>query len=334
MIAFIVRRTLLAVSTVAMLSLITFLIVQLPEGSYLDTYIDLAQSGEGGAGEIRISPQEIEALMAFWGLDQPLYIQYAKWVWNMARFDFGQSFDQTLPVIKVIGERLPLTVVLAVFTVIFTWILAIPIGIYSAVRHHSVGDYTFTFVGFIGLAVPDFLLALVLMYFAFVYFDLSVGGLFSSQYLDAKWNLARVWNLLQHLWIPAVVLGTSGTAALIRIMRANLLDELSRPYVVTARAKGMSELRLILKYPVRVALNPFISTIGYVLPYLISGSVIVSVVLSLPTVGPILLRGLLQQDMYLASTIILILGLMTVIGTLLSDILLVISDPRIRFEGS
>ena len=334
MIAFIVRRTLLAASTVAMLSLITFPIVQLPEGSYLDTYIDLAQSGEGGAGEIRISPQEIEALMSFWGLDQPLYIQYAKWVWNMARFDFGQSFDQTLPVIKVIGERLPLTVVLAVFTVIFTWILAIPIGIYSAVRHHSVGDYTFTFVGFIGLAVPDFLLGLVLMYFAFVYFDLSVGGLFSSQYLDAKWDLARVWNLLQHLWIPAVVLGTSGTAALIRIMRANLLDELSRPYVVTARAKGMSELRLILKYPVRVALNPFISTIGYVLPYLISGSVIVSVVLSLPTVGPILLRGLLQQDMYLASTIILILGLMTVIGTLLSDILLVISDPRIRFEGS
>ena len=212
--------------------------------------------------------------------------------------------------------------------------MAIPIGIYSAVRQHSVGDYAFTFIGFLGLAIPDFLLALVLMYLGFVYLGANIGGLFSIQYIEAEWSVGRVVDMLSHMWIPALVLGTSGTAALIRIMRANVLDELYRPYVVTARAKGMQEWRLIVKYPVRVALNPFISTIGYVLPYLISGSIIVSVVMSLPTLGPVLLTSLLQQDMYLAGTIIIFIGAMTVIGTLLSDILLVLADPRIKTEES
>ena len=331
MLSFMIRRFLLGASTLVGLSVIVFIIVQLPEGDYLDVYKDLLAEQTGD--ENSVSPKEIEALRKFWGLDQPLYIQYGKWFWNLVRLDFGWSLEQHRPVIDVIGERLPLTVVLAVTTVIFTWLLAIPIGVYSAVRQHSVGDYTVTFVGFIGLAVPDFLFALALMYFAFQFFDLSIGGLFSPQYLDVGWSWGRVVDLTTHLWIPAIVLGTSGTASLIRIMRANLLDELEKPYVVTARAKGVTEWKLLIKYPVRVALNPFISTIGYVLPYLLSGSVIVSVVLSLPTLGPMLLRALLQQDVIFAGTVMMMLATMTVIGTLISDILLVISDPRIKFAG-
>ena len=237
------------------------------------------------------------------------------------------------PIKDILGERMLMTVILAVSTVMFTWVMAIPIGIYTAVRQRSVEDYTFTFLGFIGLSVPDFMLALVMMYFAFVWFDFSVGGLFSREYMQAPWSLGRIWDLLKHLIIPVVILGTSGTAGLIRILRANLLDELRKLYVVTARAKGLPELRLLLKYPVRVALNPLISTVGYILPFLISGSVIVSAVLSLPTVGPLLLQALLGEDMFLAGTIILFLGLLTVVGTLLSDLLLVLVDPRIRLEG-
>ena len=335
MLGFFIRRVLIGFTTVIFISIISFVIIQLPEGDFLDAYLAAASGSTSNvAGEIQLSPKEIETLRRYYGLDQPIYIQYLKWVFNMSKGSFGTVLDLQIPVIQLIGERLLLTVVLALASVLFTWLLAIPIGIYSAVRQHSIGDYTFTFVGFIGLAVPDFLFALVLMYFAFVYFDANIGGLFSPEYIEAPWSLGRVRDLINHLGIPAVVLGTSGTAALIRIMRANLLDELHRPYVVTARAKGLSEAWLILKYPVRVALNPFISTIGYVLPYLISGSIIVSVVLSLPTLGPALLRALLQQDMYLAGTIMMFIGVMTVIGTLISDVLLVMMDPRIRLGGS
>ena len=332
MLRFIARRILLGISTLVFISFISFVIIQLPEGDYIDAYI-AALEGQGGyAYTLMVSPEEVQALRALYGLDQPVYVQYLKWAWNVLRADLGISLDLNIPLTEVIGERLPLTIILAVFTVLFTWVLAIPIGIYSAVRQNSFGDFSFTFIGFIGLAIPDFLLALVLMYFGFQFFDLNIGGLFSQEYIEAPWSLGRVRDLINHMWIPALVLGTSGTAALIRIMRANVLDEIHRPYVVTARAKGLAEWRVILKYPVRVALNPFISTVGYVLPYLLSGSIIVSVVLSLPTVGPLLLRGLLQQDMYMAGSIIVMLGAMTVIGTLISDILLVLSDPRIRFE--
>lgn len=335
MLGFVIRRVLIGFTTVIFISIVSFVIIQLPEGDFLDAYLAAAAGATSNvAGEIQLSPKEIENLRRYYGLDQPLYIQYLKWVFNMSKGSFGTVLDLQIPVIQLLGERLLLTVILALASVMFTWLLAIPIGIYSAVRLHSIGDYTFTFVGFIGLAVPDFLLALVLMYFSFVYFDANIGGLFSAEYIEAPWSMGRVRDLVNHLGIPAVVLGTSGTAALIRIMRANLLDELHRPYVVTARAKGLSEVWLTLKYPVRVALNPFISTIGYVLPYLISGSIIVSVVLSLPTLGPVLLRALLQQDMYLAGTIMMFIGVMTVIGTLVSDILLVLMDPRIRFGSS
>jgi peptide/nickel transport system permease protein len=223
--------------------------------------------------------------------------------------------------------------VVSVAAIIFTWFVALPIGIYSAVRQYSIGDYIATFVGFIGLAVPSFMLALILMYLGFTLFNANIGGLFSDEFAEAAWSLGKLWDLTRHLPLPAIILGLAGTAQLIRIMRANLLDELGKPYVVTARARGLSESRLIVKYPVRVALNPFASTIGYLLPYVVSGSIIVSLVLSLPTVGPLLLKALIAQDMFLAGTIVLLLGIMTVIGTFLSDLVLIWVDPRIRFEG-
>ena len=246
--------------------------------------------------------------------------------------NFGHSLEHGAPIWEVISDRLQLTVVLTRDTVVFTWVIAIPMGIYSAVRQYSIEDYTFTFIGFLGLATPDFLLALILLYISFAYFNVSVGGLFSPEYSSAPWRVGRVWELLLPLWIPAPVLGTSGTAGLMRIMRTNVLDEIRKPYVVTARAKGMPEWRVILKYPVRVALNPLVSTGGYLLPHLISGSVIVSMVLSLPTFGPVLVQSLLTQDLFLGATIILFLGVMTVIGTLLSDILLAVVAPRIRIS--
>jgi len=244
--------------------------------------------------------------------------------------DMGVSLEFQKPVTDVIGERLLLTVILAVVTALFAWGLAVPIGIYSAVRQHSPEDYIFTFVGFLGLAVPDFLLALWLLWISFAYFDQSVGGLFSPEYLNAPWTWGRIVDLIAHLWIAALVVGTAGTAALIRVMRANLLDELQKPYVITARAKGLPEWRVVMKYPVRLALNPLVSTLGYLLPFLISGSIIVSVVLNLPTEGPLLLRALLAEDLFISASIVLVLGAMTVIGTFISDILLGLLDPRIR----
>lgn len=327
MLAYILRRLLIAIGTVWVISVVSFAIIQLPPGDYVTSYI--AQLMSTGT---MVTEEEAANLRAQYGLDQPVYVQYAKWMWQVFQGNFGVSMEWKRPVTEVIGERLLLTVLLALTAVIFTWILAIPIGIYSAVRQYSLGDYAFTCIGFIGLAVPNFLLALVIMYLAFAYFGASVGGLFSTEYLDAPWSWGRVQDLLQHLWVPAIILSTAGTAQLIRILRANLLDELRKPYVVTARAKGLSELRAILKYPVRVALNPFISTVGYTLPYIVSGSIIVSIVLSLPTVGPLLLKALLAQDMFLAGTIVLLLGVMTVLGTLISDILLIWVDPRIRLE--
>jgi peptide/nickel transport system permease protein len=327
LLAYIGRRAILAVFTVWAISVLSFAIIQLPPGDYVSSYI--AQMASSGSF---VSEEEAQNLRIQYGLGQPIYVQYLKWMRLVVQGDFGMSMEWRRPVGEVIGDRLWLTVVVSVAALLLTWVLALPIGIYSAVRQYSVGDYAATFIGFIGLAVPNFLLALVILYFGFTLFNAHVGGLFSAEFQDAPWSWARVWDLAKHLPVPALILGLAGTAQQIRIMRANLLDELRKPYVVTARSKGLTETRVILKYPVRVALNPFASTIGYTLPYIVSGSIIVSLVLSLPTVGPLLLRALISQDMFLAGTIVLLLGLMTVIGTLLSDILLVLIDPRIRLE--
>jgi peptide/nickel transport system permease protein len=327
MVAYIVRRILLAITTLFAISVLSYIIIQLPPGDYITSYI--AQMA--GSGSL-VSQEEAENLRQLYGLDQPEYVQYMRWIGQVLRGNFGQSMEWRRPVVEVIGDRLLLTIILSVAAVAFTWLLALPMGIYSAVRQYSPGDYIITFIGFIGLAVPNFLLALVLMYFGFAYFNTNIGGLFSEEYIDAPWSIARVWDLLKHLALPALILALGGTATLIRIMRANLLDELRKPYVITARAKGLPERKLLFKYPVRVALNPFVSTIGYIFPYIVSGSIIVSLVLSLPTVGPLLLKALIAQDMFLAGTIILLLGVMTVIGTLISDILLLWIDPRIRVE--
>ncbi len=329
MLAYIGRRALLAVFTVWAISALAFAIIQLPPGDYVTSYI--AQMASMGSV---VSDEEAQNLRIQYGLGQPIYVQYLKWMKLVVQGDFGMSMEWRRPVTEVIGDRLWLTMVVSVAALLLTWVLALPIGIYSAVRQYSVGDYVATFIGFIGLAVPNFLLALVLLYLGFVFFNAHIGGLFTPELQDAPWSTAKVWDLLKHLPIPAAILGLAGTAQQIRIMRANLLDELRKPYVVTARAKGLSELRVILKYPVRVALNPFASTIGYTLPYIVSGSIIVSLVLGLPTVGPLLLKALIAQDMFLAGTIVLMLGVMTVIGTLISDILLVWIDPRIRLEDT
>jgi peptide/nickel transport system permease protein len=328
MLSFIVRRLILAVFTVIAISILTFIIIHLPPGDYVTTYV--AQIAASGG---TVSEQEAQNLRALYGLDQPIYIQYLRWVGLIARGNFGMAMEYQLPVAQVIGDRLWLTVAVSTAALLFTWIVALPIGIYSAVRQHSILDYVFTFIGFIGLALPNFLLALLVLYFGFKYFDANIGGLFKPEFADAPWSWAKFQDLLGHLPIPAVVLGMAATAAQIRIMRANLLDERRKPYVMAARVRGLPEYRVILKYPVRVALNPFASTIGYTLPYIVSGSVIVSIVLSLPTVGPLLYKALIALDMFLAGTIILLLGVLTVIGTLLSDFLLMWLDPRIRLEG-
>ena len=262
-----------------------------------------------------------------------MIVQYWKWITNIILYgDFGLSFEWQQPVSELIWERMSLTLVLTFSTLLLTWGIALPIGVFSAVKKYSIGDYVVTFFSFLGLAVPSFLLALVLMYFAAVEFGQSVGGLFSEQYQNAPWNFDKFIDFLQHLWIPVVILGVSGTASLIRVMRANMLDELNRPYVTTARAKGLSEFTLLVKYPMRLALNPFISTIAWLLPNLVSGSIIVAIVMSLPTAGPLLLQSLMSQDMYLAGAFILLICALTVVGSLISDILLALVDPRIRLE--
>jgi len=323
--SFIVKRLMLAVLTVVAISVLSFTIIHLPPGDYVTSYI-ASMSASGSA----VSEGEAIAMREQLGLDKPIWVQYLKWVALILQGNFGMAMEWGRPVADVIGDRLSLTIVISLAAIVFTWALALPIGIYSAVRRYSFLDYVFTFVGFIGLAVPGFMLALIIMYVGFVWFGMNVGGLFSPEYASAPWSAAKVWDLIKHLPVPAVVLGISGTAQMIRIMRSNLLDELRKPYVMTARARGLAENRVIMKYPVRVALNPFVSTIGYLLPYVVSGSIIVSLVLSLPTVGPLLLKALIAQDMFLAGTIVLLLGVMTVIGTFISDLLLMWIDPRIR----
>ncbi len=327
MLAYTIRRFFLALLTIWAISVLAFAIIQLPPGDYVTAYIaQLASSG------VDVTPEFAENLRQQYGLDSPVWVQYLKWMEQISRGNFGRSLEWRAPVLDMIGDRLWLTMAVSLSAVLFTWALALPIGIYSAVRQYSIADYIFTFIGFIGLAVPSFLLALILMYVGFRYFGANIGGLFSPEYQLADWSPGKVWDLIKHLPLPAIILGMAGAAQLIRIMRANLLDELRKPYVITARAKGMSEFRLILKYPVRAALNPFVSTLGYLFPFIISGSIIVALVLSLPTIGPLLLRALVSQDMFLAGTIVLFLGIMTVIGTFISDILLMWIDPRIRFE--
>ena len=332
---------LLAAFTVWTISVLAFVIIELPEGDAADRVIDELMAGGNVHGNVG-NPELLEYLRDYLGLDQPAHVRYSRWIWRLLHGDLGFSVASAAggpeagyrgSIKEIIGNRLWLTVALTGFTIMVTWTFAIPVGIYSAVRQHSIGDYTFTLLGFTGLAVPDFLLGLVLMYVAFAYFDQSVGGLLSADYINAPWNVAKAYDLLTHMWIPAVVLGTSGTASLIRIMRNNLLDELGKPYVVTARARGAVSWRLILKYPVRVAINPLISTVGYLLPSLVSGSVIVSIVLSLPTLGPVLLTAIRTEDTNTAGFIVLMLGVLTVIGTLVSDLLLAVVDPRIKLTN-
>lgn len=327
MITFFVRRFLLAIVTIWLISVMSFVIIQLPPGDFVDTYI--AQMAASGS---QVSAEAAQAMRTNYGLDRPFYVQYGKWVGRIVRGNFGESMEWRRPVSEVIGDRLWLTLLLSAAALVITWGLALPIGIYSAVRQYSIGDYVFTLVGFIGIAVPNFLLALMVMYFSFRWFGASVGGLFSAEYSLLPWSLGKVWDLMKHLPLPAVILALAGTAQLVRIMRANLLDELRRPYVVTARAKGLSELRVIVKYPVRAALNPFASNIAYLFPFLVSGSVIISIVLGLPTVGPLLVEALIAQDMFLAGTIVLLLGVLTVAGTFVSDLVLMWVDPRLRRE--
>lgn len=325
MLTYTLQRFGLALITIWAISVISFVIIQLPPGDFVDAYIaSLSASGS------MVRQEEAQALRQLYGLDQPIWVQYWKWASRVAVGDFGTSMEWGRPVTEVLGDRLWLTVAVSLAAIFLTWGIALPIGIYSAVRQYSMADYAFTLIGFVGLAVPNFLLALIIMYFGFVLFDLNVGGLFSAEYQLAPWSWAKAKDLMAHLPLPALILALAGTAQLIRIMRANLLDELRRPYVATARARGLAEWRVIVKYPVRAALNPFASTIGYLLPFVVSGSIVVSLVLSLPTVGPLLLRALVAQDMFLAGTIVLLLGVLTVIGTFISDLILMWIDPRIR----
>lgn len=328
MLTYILRRVLYMIPTLFAISVVAFIVITLPPGDYVDRIVVEARA----QGET-ITEAQAQALKVRYGLDKPWFVQYLSWLGDiLLRGDFGTSFRWNLPVSTLIWERLALTFVLSFSSLLFIWLVAIPIGIYSAVKKYSLGDYIATFFGFIGLAVPSFLIALVFMYISFRYFGQSVGGLFSPEYVEAPWSMAKILDMLSHLWIPMIVLGTAGTAALIRTVRANLLDELGRPYVTTARAKGLSEGRLLVKYPLRLALNPFVSSLNEIFVGLVSGATIVSVVLSLQTTGPLLLEALRSQDMYLAGGFILMLSVLTVFGTLVSDILLAWLDPRIRYR--
>ena len=328
MLKFIVKRLFWMLPFLVAISFLSFVLIQLPPGDYVTSYIaTLAASNE-------VVDQNTAAdLRNRFGLDQPMVVQYWKWISNiLLRGDFGLSFEWQQPVGDLIWERMALTLVLTFSALLMTWGIALPVGVFSAVKKYSIADYLVTGLSFLGLAIPSFLLALVLMYIAAVEFGQDVGGLFSEQFQNAPWSMDKTIDLLQHLWIPVIILAVSGTASLIRVMRANMLDELHKPYVTTARAKGLSEFTLLVKYPLRLALNPFISTIAWLLPNLVSGSIIVAIVLSLPTAGPLLLQSLMSQDMYLAGAFILLICMLTVLGSLVSDILLALVDPRIRLE--
>jgi peptide/nickel transport system permease protein len=328
MLTYIVRRLLIMVPTLLIISAVVFFIIQLPPGDYLSSYVaELQSQGEA------VSAAKIEFLRQQYGFDKSWGEQYIQWLFAMLQGDFGYSFEFSLPVSEVVGDVLWLTMIVSLTTILFIWLVSFPIGIYSATHQYSWGDYGLTFVGFLGLATPNFLLALVLMYLANEWFGTSIGGLMAAEYLDQPWSWAKLGSILEHLWIPVIVIGTSGTAGMIRRLRANLLDELQKQYVITGRAKGLPPFRLLMKYPLRMALNPFIADIGNMLPQVISGAVIVSTVLALPTTGPMLLRALQSQDMYLAGSFIMFFSLLTVIGVFISDLALAVLDPRIRLHG-
>ena len=329
MLAYIGRRFGYMVLMMALVSVASFIIMKLPPGDYLTSYIQrLEMQGQ------RLDRSEIESLRRLYGLDLPPTQQYLKWMSGVVRGDFGRSLQRGRPVSELISERLPLTLVVNLTTLLFTYLVAIAIGIYSAIRQYSIADYVFTTVGFIGMCVPQFLLALILMVFLHTFFGISVGGLFSPEYAMAPWSWGKVVDLLIHLPVPIIVIGMAGTAGIIRVLRGSLLDELRKHYVITARTKGLSERKLLFKYPVRVAVNPVISTISWVLPSIVSGGAIVAIVLSLPTLGPLLFAALLSQDMYVAGAILLLLSFLTIIGTFVSDLILVWLDPRIKLEKS
>ena len=328
MLAYIARRLLVMIPTLFAISVISFVIIQLPPGDYLTTLVNEQLSrGEG------TDMAQVQYLRELYGLDRSMIEQDFMWIGGVLQGDFGYSFEYRLPVTDVVGDSVLLTILVTAATTLFIWIVAFPIGIYSATHQYSIGDYGLTFLGFLGLATPNFLLALVLLYFANVHFGTSIGGLMADEFIDQPMSLDKALSILEHLWVPVVVIGTSGTAAMIRRLRANLLDELQKQYYVTAIAKGLSRRKALIKYPLRAALNPFIADIGSILPELLSGATIVAVVLSLPTTGPILLSALQSQDMYLAGSFVLLLAVMTVIGVLISDLLLAVLDPRIRLGG-
>ncbi len=328
MLRYVIQRLLMMIPTLLVISALVFVIIQLPPGDYLESHIaELQSQGES------VDQEKIAFLRHHYGLDKPLYQQYIYWLVGMLQGDFGYSFEYDLPVSDVVGDRLLLTVLVSVFTIIFTWLIAFPIGLYSATHQYSWGDYGLTLLGFIGLATPNFLLALVMLYLANVWFGTSIGGLMDARYIDQPWSWGKFVSILEHLWIPVIVIGTAGTAGMIRRLRANLLDELQKQYVVTGRAKGLPPFKLLTKYPLRMALNFFIADIGSLLPSVISGAEVTAVVLSLPTTGPMLLGALQSQDMYLAGSFLMFLATLTVIGVLLSDLALAVLDPRIRLQG-
>ncbi len=328
MLGFLIRRTLTMIVTLFVVSILVFVIIQLPPGDYLTTYIEeLKAQGE------TVDPKKITFLREQYGLDRPLYEQYLTWVTGLLQGDLGYSFEYNLPVADVVGDRLFLSMLLNVTTVIFVYIVSFPIGVYSATHQYSWSDHGITFLGLLGLATPNFLLALILLYLGNVWFGTSIGGLMDPEYINQPWSFGKAMSILEHLWVPVVVIGTAGTAGMIRRLRANLLDELEKQYVETGRAKGLPEGKLLRKYPLRMALNPFIADIGSLLPQIVSGSVIVSAVMSLPTTGPMLLEALQSQDMFLAGSFLMFLALLTVAGMFLSDVLLALLDPRIRIEG-
>lgn len=328
MLNYFLRRSFYLLITMAVVSVVAFVLIQLPPGDYLTTYV-IQLENQGST----VSEYELQGLRHQFGLDQPVLVQYLKWIWNIvSRGNFGRSMLWNVAVSELIWERMAWTMVVALGSLLFTYAVAIPIGIYSALHKYSAFDFSFTVIGYVGLATPNFFLALLLMYLGFKVFGQSVGGLFSPEYADAPWSLRKLLDMLSHLWVPVLVLGTAGTASIIRVMRGMLLDELKKQYVVTARAKGLAERRLVFRYPVRIALNPIVATIGWQLATIISGAPIVGVVLSLPTTGAMMLRALLSQDMLLAGAFILLLSVLTVVGTFISDLLLAALDPRIRLE--
>jgi peptide/nickel transport system permease protein len=331
MFGYIIRRLLVMIPTLVIISALVFIIIQLPPGDYFTTYMNELQS----RGEA-VDQEKLDFIKEQYGFDKPMWQQYLYWVAGLLQGDMGYSFEFSRPVSEIVGDRLALSFIVSFTTILFTWVVSFPIGVYSAVRQYSIGDYSLTFLGFLGLATPNFLLALVLQWLAYSYFGTSIGGLMDPEYIDQEWSMAKFWSVMEHLWVPVIVIGTSGTAGMIRRLRANLLDELHKQYVVTARAKGLPPGRALMKYPLRMALNPFIADIGNLLPEVISGAAIVSIVLSLPTTGPMLLNALQSQDMYLAGSFLMFLAALTVVGTLISDLALAMLDPRIRLgdEGS